>query len=125
METMNYDKIKNKSNVPFISFVTFILLGSGVVAYTLVNEQKPIIIGENPLVEVNSSNVQEDNKEKIEIDYTIKSVSRTENNTSYKASIVLPQHSAFFFRNLLPKRLPYIFLSSSIYPYMHWLISAG
>jgi len=92
METMNYDKIKNKSNAPFISFVTFILLGSGVVAYTLINEQKPVIIGENPLVQVDSPNVQEQPENK-EIEYAIKSVSRTENNTSYKASIVLPEIS--------------------------------
>jgi len=90
METMNYDKIKNKSNAPFISFIIFILFGSGVVAYTLINEQKPVIIGENPLVEVDSSNVQEE-EEKKELEYSIKSVSRTENNTSYKASIVLPE----------------------------------
>lgn len=93
METMNYDKIKNKSNAPFISFVTFILLGSGVVAYTLINEQKPVIIGENPLVQVDSPNVQEEQPQNKEIEYAIKSVSRTENDTSYKASIVLPEIS--------------------------------
>lgn len=90
METMNYDKIKNTSNVPFISFVTFILLGSGVVAYTLINEQKPVVLGENPLVEVNSSNVQEETKG-IEIEYAIKSISRTENDACYKANIILPE----------------------------------
>lgn len=92
METMNYDKIKNKSNAPFISFAVFIMLGSGVVAYTLMNEQKPIVIGENPLVEVNSSNVKEEEPKK-EISYTIKSITRTENDASYKAKIVLPEIS--------------------------------
>lgn len=94
METMNYDKIKNKSNAPFICFVTFILLGSGAVAYTLLNEQKPVVIGENPLVQVDSTNIETGKDINFqEIEFKIKSVSRTENNTSYKANIILPEIS--------------------------------
>ncbi|MBR5227321.1 MAG: hypothetical protein IKV94_01615 [Clostridia bacterium] len=89
METMNYDKIKNKSNIGLISFVTFIVLGSGVVAYSLINEEQPRIIGENPLVEVSSPNVV-DKEEKKEINYTITNVSRTNNDSSYKSNITLP-----------------------------------
>lgn len=89
METMNYDKIKNKSNIGLVSFVTFIVLGSGVIAYSLINEKQPTIIGENPLVEVSSPNVVDD-EEKEEINYTITNVSRTNNDASYKSNISLP-----------------------------------
>lgn len=88
METMNYDKIKNKSNAPLIAFITFIFLGSGAVAYTLTNEVKPVVIGQNSLVAVESSNVIEVKKD---IEYSIKNVSRNSDNTAYKSNIVLPE----------------------------------
>lgn len=90
METMNYDKIKGKSNAPLIAFITFIVLGSATVAYALINEPKPTIVGQNALIDVDSSNVVE---EKELVEYSIRSVSRTNNDTNYNSNIVLPEIS--------------------------------
>ncbi len=91
METMNYDRIKNKSNAPVIAFITFIILGSAIVAYGLINEKKPEVIGENnALVDV----ISKDNTQvKKDISYSVKSVTRSNNKSSYKSDITLPEIS--------------------------------
>lgn len=89
METMNYDKIKSKSNAPVIAFITFILLGSAVVAYGLMNEKTPDVVGENnALVDV----VGQDNVTTAkEIEYSVKSVTRKNDKSDYKSNITLPE----------------------------------
>ncbi len=90
METMNYDRIKNKSNAPVIAFITFILLGSAVVAYGLMNEKKPEVIGENnALVDV----VSKDTEQAKDIEYVVKSVTRKNDKSDYKSNITLPEIS--------------------------------
>lgn len=91
METMNYDKIKNKSNAPIIAFITFIILGSATVAYGLINEKKPEIIGENnALVDVISKDNSQVNKD---VEYSVKSITRKNDKSSYKSNITLPEIS--------------------------------
>lgn len=90
METMNYDRIKNKSNAPMIMFITFILLGSVVVAYGLMNEKKPEVVGENnALVDV----VSKDTEQAKDIEYAVKSVTRKNDKSDYKSNITLPEIS--------------------------------
>lgn len=89
METMNYDKIKSKSNAPVIAFITFILLGSAVVAYGLMNEKTPETVNENnALVAV----MGKDNVVAAkEIEYSVKSVTRKNDKSDYKSNITLPE----------------------------------
>lgn len=50
METMSYNKIKKKnSNMGVYAFFLFIILGTGLVTYSIINEPKPTVLGEDPL----------------------------------------------------------------------------
>ena len=53
METMSYNKIKKrKTNVGVYAYFLFIILGTTLVAYSIINEPKPTVLGEDPLKEV-------------------------------------------------------------------------
>lgn len=53
METMSYNKIKKKkSNAGVYAYFLFIILGTTLVAYSIINEPKPTILGEDPLKDV-------------------------------------------------------------------------
>lgn len=91
MELMNYNRIgNNKSNTSVVMLLLFIILGSGIVVYGIMNEPKPKVLGENALVEVNSI-YTENAIEKKDIAYNITSILRTEKKTNYQASITVPQ----------------------------------
>lgn len=96
MDTINYSKCKSKkSNAGLIAFIMFIILGSGVVIYSIINEPSPIVIGNDPLKsEINvyiDNNENKDNVDKQDdISYKIDNNVITETNGNFKASIALP-----------------------------------
>ena len=53
METMSYNKIKKKkTNIGVYAYFLFIILGTTLVAYSIINEPKPTVLGEDPLKNV-------------------------------------------------------------------------
>ena len=53
METMSYNKIKKKnSGLGIYAFFTFIILGTSLVVYSIINEPEPTVLGKDPLKEV-------------------------------------------------------------------------
>lgn len=96
METMSYNKLKKKtSNAGLVAFPLFIILGSVIIAYSIINEPQPEIIGKDPLqnaVATVGNNVKEVAEEK-NIDstsYKIVDKDITEVNGNFKASITIP-----------------------------------
>lgn len=55
METMSYNKIRKKrtSSMGVYAFFLFIILGTGLVAYSIINEPEPTVLGKDPLKEIN------------------------------------------------------------------------
>lgn len=50
METMSYNKIrKKKTGVGVYAYFSFIILGTAIIAYSIINEPKPTVLGEDPL----------------------------------------------------------------------------
>lgn len=90
METISYGKLKKKgSNAGMIAFLLFIVLGSGVITYSIINEPQPVIIGRDPLentVPTSGNNVTEEK----DISYKIVDKVITERNGNFKASITIP-----------------------------------
>ena len=53
METMSYNKIKKKrKSYGVYAYFLFIILGTTLVAYSIINEPKPTVLGEDPLKNV-------------------------------------------------------------------------
>lgn len=75
METINYDskKIKKKGNGPFIGIGIFLVVGIGIITYSLFNEVKPNVIGEqDSLKNVSASEDVKTNAEpEINIEYKV------------------------------------------------------
>lgn len=62
MEMMNYNKReKNSSKLGLFGFVLFSLVGTTMVFYMIKNEPKPIVLGEDMYIPVDSENVDNEN----------------------------------------------------------------
>lgn len=96
METMSYSKLKKKgSNVGIIAFSLFIVLGSAVIIYSLINEPQPVIIGRDPLantVATSGDNLQDETEttNKEDVSYKIVDKVIAETNGNFKCSITIP-----------------------------------
>lgn len=95
METMDYKKInKNKSNVGIFLILLFIVFGSAVVIYSIINEPEPIIIGQDALVDVYEDETIVTVAEPVkEINYKVNSRIKTETSGNFNVNISLPQIS--------------------------------
>lgn len=93
METMSYSKLKKKnSNSGLIAFLLFIVMGSVVIAYSIINEPQPVIIGSDPLenvVATSGSNVKDNTVENISYKIINKVITETAGN--FNQSITIPQ----------------------------------
>lgn len=96
METMSYNKVKKKNNnIGVYAFFLFITLGTGLVAYSIINEPKPTILGEDPLknIEIYEEETEEVISENTinadEITYNVgeKAVSSKEGNFSINMTL--------------------------------------
>lgn len=94
METMSYSKLRKKgSNAGLIAFLLFIVLGSAIITYSLINEPKPVIIGRDPLanaVPTSGDNVKEVSQNEDNISYKVVDKVINETNGNFKASITIP-----------------------------------
>ncbi len=104
METMSYNKIRKKqNNFGIFSFFLFVILGTGVVIYSIMNEPDPTVIGKNPLKNVDvygaykiQNNKNEENEktgEDIipeEIKYKIETKSSSNKSGNFKTNISAP-----------------------------------
>lgn len=97
MDMMSYGKLKKKNYSPgLIALPLFIILGSGIIAYSIINEPKPLIIGSDPLenvVSTSGNNVKEKEEEVASLEnvsYKIVEKLITEINGNFKASISIP-----------------------------------
>lgn len=64
METMSYNKIKKKkTNIGVYAYFLFIILGTTLVAYSIINEPKPTVLGEDPLKDVEIYEEEDKSKE--------------------------------------------------------------
>lgn len=62
MEMMNYNKrSKKNSKIGLFSFILFAVLGTSMVFYMIKNEPKPVILGENMYIPVDSENIDGEN----------------------------------------------------------------
>lgn len=90
METMRYNKInKSKMNIGMFTFTFFIIIGSFTVFYMLKNEPLPVILGEDPLKQVNNI-IYEETINLNKIDYKINTASIILNTGKFKANIQVP-----------------------------------
>ena len=97
METMSYNKI-NKKNKGFgvYAFFLFIVLGTGLVVYSIVNEPEPVVLGKDPLksieiYEEQSEETMSKNAVDIEeIKYKVEDKSSSTKNGNFSTNITLP-----------------------------------
>jgi len=99
METMSYNKIKKKrKSVGVYAYFLFIILGTTLVAYSIINEPKPTVLGKDPLKDVE---VYEDDEEVAEtssgnavdldkITYNVGSTSVTNKEGNFSINMTLP-----------------------------------
>ncbi|MDD2628401.1 MAG: hypothetical protein PHD20_05950 [Clostridia bacterium] len=102
METISYNKIKRKqNNFGIFSFFLFIILGTGVIIYSMMNEPEPAVLGRNPLQNVDeiykSQIDKQEDDEKVEentkveeIKYKIEAKGSSEKSGNFKTSISTP-----------------------------------
>lgn len=97
METMSYNKIKKKNNnIGVYAFFLFIILGTGLVAYSIINEPEPTVLGEDPLKDIE---IYEEETEEVlgentvnidEITCKVDSKSSTSKNGNFSINMTLP-----------------------------------
>ena len=91
METMNYDRFnkRNGKNYGIYGFFTFIILGTGIIIYSLINEPTPVVLGEDPLkdVEIYGENIKESSEN---LEYTVTDNTISEKSGNFKTNIKLP-----------------------------------
>lgn len=99
METMSYNKIKKrKTNIGVYAYFLFIILGTTLVAYSIINEPKPTVLGEDPLKEVEvyeeieaSEEVTSENTIKLEdITYDVGTTTVINKEGSFSINMTLP-----------------------------------
>lgn len=97
METMSYNKIKKKNNnVGVYAFFLFITLGTGVVAYSIINEPKPVVLGQDPLKnieiyeEVSEETMSSETINVDEITFNVEEKSSSSKDGNFSISMTLP-----------------------------------
>ena len=97
METMSYNKIRKKnSSMGVYAFFLFIILGTGLVAYSIINEPEPTVLGEDPLkdVEVYEEETEETLGENTinldEITFKLEDKAGTSKNGNFSINMTLP-----------------------------------
>lgn len=102
METMSYNKIrKNKtSSMGVYAFFLFIILGSGLVFYSIINEPEPVVLGKDPLKEVNvyedddSAETLSDNVVSVkDLSYDVVDSASSSKEGNFAISMTLPKVS--------------------------------
>ncbi len=98
METMSYNKIRKKKtgNMGVYAFFLFIILGTGLVAYSIINEPEPTVLGQDPLKDVE---VYEEAKETMaentinvdEITYKVEDKASNSRNGNFSINMTIPQ----------------------------------
>lgn len=88
METISYNKIKKKkkSNALVIAFSSFLLLSVGTIAYFIINEPTPRVVGSDPakIAEENASvNLEKESKKQL----TVNVATKNEKDTSAKTVV--------------------------------------
>ncbi len=86
METISYNKIKkkNKSNALVIAFSSFLLLGVGTIAYFIINEPTPRVVGSDPakIAEENASvKLESESKKQLSVNVGTKNEKDTSSKT--------------------------------------------
>ena len=75
MEMMNYNKKeKNSSKLGLFGFVLFSLVGTVMVFYMISNEPKPIVLGQDMYIPVDSENVNNENTVNIYTEEQLKDI---------------------------------------------------
>lgn len=99
METMSYNKIKKKkSSAGVYAYFTFLILGTTLVAYSIINEPKPTVLGQDPLKNVEIYEEETETEETISentidieaITYDIGSTSVTNKEGNFSINMTLP-----------------------------------
>lgn len=99
METMSYNKIKkkNNNNAGVYAFFLFIILGTGLITYSIINEPKPVILGEDPLKNIEIYE-EEETEETLgentinldEIIYKVEEKAKSSKNGNFSINMTLP-----------------------------------
>jgi len=99
METMSYNKIKKKkSNAGVYAYFTFLILGTALVAYSIINEPKPTILGQDPLKNIEIYEEEHETQEVVsqntidldKITYDVGSTSVTNKVGNFSINMTLP-----------------------------------
>jgi len=99
METMSYNKIKKKrTGVGVYAYFTFLILGTTLVAYSIINEPKPTILGEDPLKNVEVYEEGNESEEVVSenvidldsITFDVGSTSVTNKEGNFSVNMTLP-----------------------------------
>lgn len=99
METMSYNKIKKrKTNAGVYAYFTFLILGTTLVAYSIINEPKPTLLGEDPLKNVEIYEEENESQEVISentidldsITYEVGSTAVTNKKGNFSINMTLP-----------------------------------
>ena len=99
METMSYNKIKKKkTNAGVYAYFTFLILGTTLVAYSIINEPKPTVLGQDPLKnveiyeeETKTEEVASENTIDLDaITYDVASTSVTNKKGNFSINMTLP-----------------------------------
>src|SRR5574344_2433044 len=90
MATLRYNKINHsRLSVGMFTFLFFIVIGFGTVFYMIKNEPKPVILGEDPLKQVEI--YDEKHVDLKSIKYEVKTNTIINNSGKFKASINIPK----------------------------------
>lgn len=97
METMSYNKLKKKnSSIGVYAFFLFIILGTGLIAYSIINEPEPTVLGEDPLknVEIYEEDTEETlGKDTINLDeitFNLEDKVSTSTSGNFSINMTLP-----------------------------------
>lgn len=101
METMSYNKIrKNKtSSMGVYAFFLFIILGTGLVAYSIINEPEPVVLGKDPLKEINvnendtAETISENTTNIEDITYDVVDIASSSKEGNFSINMTLPKVS--------------------------------
>ena len=99
METMHYREKRKNTKAPIIGITIFVIVGIGIVLFSLKTEQEPVIIGEQQsdiqrLVELDKETKENEAEENTQITYEVKDVDLSDlEQKKIKANITLPQIS--------------------------------
>lgn len=93
METMNYNRVSKRSpKIGIATFLLFTVLGTGIIIYSMVNEEGPEILGKDLYIPVSSSSTtnKEDEIEDVNIEYSVESTTIRDSSSKFTANIIVP-----------------------------------